>query len=112
MKDRGIQLNDSVNAVESIDLKIEVLRGTDGKITQGLVIGPTMNQNQALILMASPGEFKFEPTLGVSISDLLLDKDYLRMRHRIREHFAKDGLIVQELELSEGQPLLINASYE
>lgn len=112
MKDKGIQLNDSTNAVESIDLKIEVTRGTDGKITQGLVIGPTMNQNQALILMSSPGEFKFDPTLGVSIADLLLDKDYLRMRHRIREHFAKDGLIVQNLQLSDGKPLVINASYE
>jgi hypothetical protein len=112
MKNRGIQLNDSTNALESIDLKIDVIRGTDGLITQGMVVGDTMNQNQALILIANPGEFKFNPTLGVAIDELILDNDYLRMRHRIREHFAKDGLNVKSLQLSEGKPLLIDASYE
>ncbi|AOW08751.1 hypothetical protein [Flavobacterium gilvum] len=112
MKNRGIQLNDSASALENIDLKIDVIRDADGLITQGLVIGEIMNQNQALMLIANPGEFKFNPTLGVAIDELILDNDYLRMRHRIREHFAKDGLIVKNIELSEGKPLIIDASYE
>lgn len=110
MKDRGIQLTDGTQ--ENIDLKIEVLRDADGLITQGLVVGNTLNQNQAMILIANPGEFKFNPTIGVALDELLLDNDYLRMRHRIREHFAKDGLKVKSIQLSEGQPLLIDASYE
>jgi hypothetical protein len=110
MKDRGIQFTDGT--LQELDLKIEVLRGSDGKITQGLVIGDTMSQNQALILIANPGEFKTEPTIGVAIDELLLDNDYLRFRHRIREHFEKDGLKIKSIQLSDGKPLLIDASYE
>lgn len=110
MKNRGIQLTDGNQ--EAFDLKIEVQRDSKGLITQGLVIGDTMNQNQALILIANPGEFKFNPTIGVAIDELLLDNDYLRFRHRIREHFEKDGLIVNSIQLSEGKPLKIEASYE
>lgn len=110
MKDRGIQFTDGT--LQELDLKIEVVRGSDGLITQGLVIGDTMNQNQALILIANPGEFKTEPTIGVAIDELIFDNDYLRFRHRIREHFEKDGLKVKSIQLSEGKPLLIDASYE
>lgn len=111
MKDRAIQLNDSVNSLENIDLKIKVIR-VGGLITQGLVIGNTLNQNQALIIISNPGEFAFSPTLGVAIDELILDNDYLRMRHRIREHFAKDGMKVKNVELSENRPLKLDASYE
>ncbi len=110
MKDRGIQYTNGT--LQDIDLKIEVVRGSDGLITQGLVVGDTMNQNQALILIANPGEFKFNPTIGVGIDELLLDNDYLRFRHRIREHFEKDGLVIKSIQLSDGKPLLIDASYE
>ena len=110
MKDKAIQLTDGT--LQDIDLKIEVVRDSDGLITQGLVVGDTMNQNQALILIANPGEFKFNPKMGVAIDELLLDNDYLRFRHRIREHFAKDGLVIKSIQLSEGKPLLIEASYE
>lgn len=110
MKDTGIQFTDGT--LQDFDLKIEVVRGSDGLITQGLVIGDTMNQNQALILVANPGEFKFNPTIGVAIDELLLDNDYLRFRHRIREHFAKDGLVIKSIQLSDGKPLLIDANYE
>jgi hypothetical protein len=110
MKDTGIQFTDGT--LQDFDLKIEVVRGSDGLITQGLVVGDTMSQNQALILIANPGEFKFNPTIGVAIDELLLDNDYLRFRHRIREHFEKDGLKVKSIQLSDGKPLLIDASYE
>jgi hypothetical protein len=112
MKTKGIQLTDSADSGILMDLKIKVVRNAENKITQGLVVGNTMNQNQALILIANPGEFKFMPTLGVAIDELILDDDYLRFRHRIREHFAKDGLKVKSVQLSEGKPLLIDASYE
>lgn len=110
MKGIGIQFTDGNQ--EAFDLKIEVQRDSNGLITQGLVVGDTMNQNQALILIANPGEFKFNPTIGVAIDELLLGNDFLRFRHRIREHFEKDGLIVNSIQLSEGKPLKIEASYE
>lgn len=112
MKRTGIQLNNSLNALESMDLKIDVLRNGDGLITRGLMVGDIMNQNQAIIIMSNPGEFPFVPTIGCAIQDLILDNDYLRMRHRIRDHFSKDGLKIQKLEFSEGKPLVIDAIYE
>lgn len=112
MKDKGIQLNDSSNALEKIDLKIDVKRNSDGLITQGLVIGNTLNQNKALIIIANPGEFCFNPTLGVAINNMLLDDDYLRYKHRIREHLSKDGMTVKAIEFSKDKPLLIDAKYE
>jgi len=112
MKDIGIQLADSNQSLQSIDLKINVVRDANGLIIQGLVVGNTMSQNQAIIIIANPGEFPFNPTIGVAIDELILDNDYLRMRHRIREHFAKDGLKVKSLELSENKPLSIKANYE
>ena len=53
MKDVGIQLKDSSNAVENIDLKVTVTRGDDNKIISGLAVGSTMAQNQAVILIAN-----------------------------------------------------------
>lgn len=110
MKDKGVQLTDGNQ--EEVDLKIDVLRDANGLITQGLVVGNTMKQNQAMILIANPGDFKFNPTLGVAFDELLLDNDFLRMRHRIKEHFSKDGLRVKNIQLEEGKPFLIDASYE
>lgn len=112
MKDKGIQLNDSVNGVENIDLKINVVRGNDNKIISGLMVGSILRQNQALMLIANPGEFALHPTIGVGIDELLLDNDYLRMRHRIREHLAKDGMKVKTLEFSENKPMQLDAYYE
>lgn len=112
MKNRGIQLEDTLDELQGIDLKINLIRDTSGLIAQGLVIGEIMRQNQAMIIVANPGEFKFNPTLGASIGELILDNDYLRMRHRIRENLEKDGMKVKILDLYENKPLLIDASYE
>ena len=110
-KGKGIQLNDKLTEGQILDLKIDVKRDTNGKIAQGLVVGDTLQQNQALILITQPGENKFNPDLGVGITDMLLDHDYLNYRHRIREHFAKDGLKVSRLDLYENKPLRIDANY-
>lgn len=112
MKDRAIQLTNGYTDTNDIDLNIEVIRNDEGLITQGLVVGDVMEQNQALILSAYPGEFQFSPTIGVGLGDLMMDDDYLRFRHRIRDHFAKDGLKVTTVELSKSQPLKIEAVYE
>jgi hypothetical protein len=112
MKNKGIQLADSSLGLQSIDLKIDVLRDEIGMITQGLVVGEILNQNQAVILIANPGEFPFNPKLGVAIDELLLDDDYLKFKHRIREHLVKDGMIVKSIDFSSVTPLKIDASYE
>ena len=112
MKAIGIQLTENKDQSEVLDLKINVVRDSSGKITSGLVVGNTLEQNKALILIVHPGELKFKPDLGVGLGDLMLSSDYLEFRHRIREHFAKDGLFVETLDLFENKPIKIIANYE
>lgn len=110
-KDRGIQQNDKISNGTFLDLKIGLKRDIDGKITQGLVVGDTLNQNQALILINQPGENKFNPQIGVGIADVLLSHDYLGYRHKIRNQYNLDGLKVRRLDLYNNKPLVIDAHY-
>jgi hypothetical protein len=112
MKSIGIQYNDNNDNGEVLDLKVSVVRDASGKIMAGLVIGNTLEQNKASILIAHQGEFKFNPDLGVGLGDIALSSDYLEYRHKIRENFTKDGLVVETLDLFENKPLKIIANYE
>lgn len=107
----GIQYNDA-NSTDLFDLKIQVFRDVNNRITQGLVIGSTKPQNEASILIARVGEFKTMPLLGVGLGDALLGEDLLEYRHRIREQFALDGLNVKHLDLYNLQKFSIDAEYE
>lgn len=113
-KDKGIQLNDHNDpgsGGELMDLKIDPKRGVDGKIMSGLVVGKTLKQNQALILLAHPGDLKFTPALGVGIEDALLSDDFLIFRHKIREQFGRDGMQVNRLDFYAGKPFKVEAKY-
>lgn len=112
MKSIGIQLTDNAGAGAIFDLKVTVLRDAFGKIASGLTVGDTLEQNKTIILVAHKGDLKANPDLGVGLEDILLSSDYLAFRHLIREHFAKDGLVVETLDFSENRPLKIIASYE
>lgn len=112
MKSKGIQLIDNSDEGTVMDMKIIPVRDGSGLITQGLVIGKTLEQNKALILIAHQGELFANPDLGVGIADVTLSSDYLEFRHRIREHFLKDGLVVSTLDFYENKPLKIIADYE
>ena len=76
------------------------------------VFGESLLQNQTLILIAHQGDYKAFPEIGVGISDLLLSNQLLEYRHRIRSHFALDGLHVKSLDLHELDKLKIEAEYE
>lgn len=110
-KDIGIQLNGTLEGESPFDIKIEVQRDSNGKITQGMVVGNILNQNQAIILMANPGDLKFNPTLGVGMGEALLGDDLLEYRHSIRKQFAKDGMTVTKLDLYNDKPITIDAKY-
>ncbi len=90
----GIQLRND------LELAINVVRGSNGLILSGLMIGDTLYQNQYLILQAQKGEFKENPTLGVGINDLANDDDLNEWKKSIREEFAKDGLKIEKLTIS------------
>ncbi|MBI1837791.1 MAG: hypothetical protein HYR91_11065 [Flavobacteriia bacterium] len=111
MKDRAIQLNDTNSLGEIMDLKITVVKDSDNKILSGLTIGNTLEQNKALILLFAPGELKEYPTLGVDLSNALLNDDFLELRHTIRQQFLKDDLTITELNLYSVNNITIKAKY-
>ncbi|OBX20954.1 MULTISPECIES: hypothetical protein [Bizionia] len=111
-KDRGIQVIDNTDEGVVLDLKINPIRNADNKIVSGLVIGNILEQNKAFILIGQPNDFKDHPTLGVGFEDNLLGEDLLEYRHKIREHFAVDGLKVTQLDLYDINAAKIDANYE
>lgn len=111
MKGFAIQLNDNVDNGLLMDLKITVKKDTEGKIISGLTIGNTLEQNMALILLIAPGELKEYPTLGVDFNSALLNDDFLEIRHKIQQEFAKDGLTITELNVYSSTNNSIKAKY-
>ena len=110
-KATGVQYRDSTDGA-TYDLKVDVKKDKWGKIVSGLVIGATLEQNMASILIAEPGDFKANLTLGVGLRSALLGEDLLEYRHAIKEQFAQDGLNVKHLDLYNLQKFSIDAEYE
>lgn len=104
----GIQYQDNA---DTFSLKIDVVRDPFGKIASGLVIGPTLEQNLASILVAEPGDFKANLDLGIGLRSALLGEDLLEYRHAVKEQFAADGIDVKHLELYDLQKFSIDAEY-
>lgn len=107
----GMQLIGS-DEIDVWDLRIQPQRNADGRISGGLLIGATLQQNIATLLAVYPGEIKTLPTLGVGLGAELLNEDLLEARHRIRETFPRDGLKVTKLELYNVENIEIDATYE
>jgi hypothetical protein len=105
MRGRAILINDEYA------VKIEPERDSTGKITNGLMIGSTLLQNQGLIVLATKGEFKEMPALGAGIEGLLLDNDYLEWRRKIRLQLELDKQTVNEIKFNSVDNLVIDAVY-
>lgn len=99
----GIQLTD-------YDLAVDVMRDTSGKIAGGLVIGDILRQNQALILLLHKGELKSDPSVGVGISDMLLDHNLQVWKKEIREQMELDGQKVDSVQIT-ASGLVIDSTY-
>lgn len=99
----GIQMTD-------YDIDVKVQRDSSGKIVSGMVVGDILAQNQALILQLHKGELKEDPSVGVGISDMLLDSDLQNWSREIREQMELDGQTVDRIVLTENE-LTIDARY-
>ncbi len=99
----GIQLKD-------FEPEVNVRRGADGKITEGLAIGDILRQNQALILALHKGELKERPSTGCGIADMLLDNDPLYWRSLVREQLEMDGQKVDKVGITK-TGIVIEATY-
>lgn len=105
MKDRGIVITDDY------DFQITVQRDNEAKITTGLTLGNILYQNQAIILLAQPGEIKSSPLVGVGIENILNDEDLLGWQRTIRLQMELDGQVVTRITFGKDQNLEINAKY-
>lgn len=113
MKGIGIQVNDGTDSGAFMDMKVKVQRDSDGKITKGFVVGQTLRQNMAFLLIAEQGELKHNPELGVGLQGILLDDDnFLVYENKIRSQFPLDGLNVRKIRLFMTEPVVIEADYE
>ena len=99
----GIQL-------DGFEPSVKVRRGADGRITEGLQVGDTLRQNQALILVLHKGELKERPSLGCGIEDMLLDNDPMYWRSMIREQLEMDGQTVSKVAVTKTD-IVIDAAY-
>ncbi len=93
------------------DLKLDIRRDTTGKIVQGMVLEETTPQNQTMILVANPGEFKEHPAWGVGLGNIINDHDLAAWRRKIREQIEADGQRITTLELTE-KGLKLEAQYK
>jgi len=80
--------------------RIRLVRDEEGRIIEGLALGETLPQNQALILTLHQGELKEAPAVGCGISDMLLDHRPLFWRARIREQLEMDGQTVHSIKIT------------
>ena len=99
----GIQIKD-------YDVTVAVRKDAAGKIAEGLVVGDILRQNQALILVLHKGELKSDPSVGVGLSDMLLDHDLLTWKREIREQMELDGQTVGNVSI-DNDKIVIDSEY-
>lgn len=100
---KAIQLKD-------YDIEVKVKRDSYGKIVSGMIIGDVLHQNQAIILSMRKGDLKENPSIGVGLSDLLLDHNILNIRSEIRQQLELDGQTVNSVMVSKSS-IAIDAKY-
>lgn len=97
---------------ETGDLQVNSARDALGLIAQGLEVGDTTYQNQAIILQANKGEFKEYPMLGVGISGMANDHETTGWKREIALQLEADGMRVNDVNIDiTNSKLLIDAEY-
>lgn len=76
-----------------------------------LRVGDTTLQNQALILLAQPGEWKEHPMVGCGIEGITNDNDPNPWRRLVREQLQRDGMTVRSIRFNTDN-IEIDAEYE
>lgn len=66
-----------------------------------LLVGDVLRQNQALLLTLHNGELKENPSVGVGISDMLLDNDPIYWRTKVKEQLEMDGQSVERVTITQ-----------
>jgi hypothetical protein len=78
-----------------------------------LVIGESTLQHQRLLLLATKGGFKQNPTVGVDISSYMLDDSSVDELHGdIQQQFETDGMKVSSITGKTVENTVIKADYK
>lgn len=94
------------------DISISTQRNRLGLIEQGLIVGDTTVQNQAIILQSGPGQLKEYPTLGCDISSLVNDDNIIGWKREITLQLEADGMTVNEVTIDiHNNKISIDAEY-
>ena len=67
-----------------------------------LVIGDATLLHQRDLVMASEGEYKQSPMVGVSVVNFLDDEEPDDLKRKIRSQFTKDGMNVKSVAMVNG----------
>jgi hypothetical protein len=96
---------------EDYDLAVNIRRDETGRIAQGITVGYTTYQNQALILFLQKGELKLSPLLGVGIGGMVNDNDAQSWKREITEQVEADGQRITKLDVGPAR-LILEAQYK
>ncbi len=75
-----------------------------------LVVGESTSQHQQLLIVSAKGDFKENPTIAVGAGGYLKDEDETGLMAEIKIEFEKDGMIVNEITINNGN-IEVNANY-
>ena len=90
---------------ETFDLKID-------EITGDFITGDTTHQNQGLILLASKGEFRQFPFVGVGLRYYVEDDKLGSLKPELTKQLTLDGMTVNNISVFTDGRVEIDASYE
>lgn len=68
-----------------------------------LVIGPSSEQHQQLLLLSNKGDWRQFPMVGVGVREYLKDENENSMVGEIKEQFEMDGMEVKDIRIANGQ---------
>lgn len=75
-------------------------------------VGYSDNQHQEHILIATKGEYKEFPELGVGINRMLSEDDYTPMLIEAKKNLEYDGMKINNIKFQQNGNLDINGSYK
>lgn len=84
----------------------------DIRLTQGdLTVGTSELQHQEHIILASKGEYKARPEVGVGIVQMIADDRYTELLIDIKKQLEYDGMRIDDVALRQGGKLFVEGKY-
>lgn len=91
---------------------IDILFTADAEMKNGdFALGESANQHVKHILIASKGEFKSNPELGVDIEKMLATEQPVEFLIEGKKNLEYDGMKVNDISITEKGTLNVDANY-